>query len=401
MVVESLLGSAVTPEELAEYPPLPLFSEQALAFVGALSTALMRDTEARGFPELTALAFWMRRSNLNRLRDSLLQRAGDALLAPRGTALHFAPSNVDTIFVYSWFLSLLAGNRNIIRVSRTTSPQMEVLLRLIAELVGDQQHSEVGQRSVVLRYAPNDQVTADLSELCDVRVIWGGDETVRDIRRLPLKPTACELAFANKVSLAAIDCPAWLNADEAQKSSWAEAFFNDAYWFDQMACSSPRYVLWVGDSESARQAAADFWPRVEAILRQRQQRLADADYVNKRVAEDSMAIGSDVTLPMTSNNDLVRVWLETPALDFSHHCGAGLFYEMVLPALEDLRPMVDRSIQTLAYAGFPREQLQAFVASAPLAGIDRIVPFGKALEFSPVWDGYDLLRSFTREITIS
>ena len=29
-------------------------------------------------------------------------------------------------------------------------------------------------------------------------------------------------------------------------------------------------------------------------------------------------------------------------------------------------------------------------------GIDRIVPFGSALRFSAVWDGYDLLAELTR-----
>ena len=33
-------------------------------------------------------------------------------------------------------------------------------------------------------------------------------------------------------------------------------------------------------------------------------------------------------------------------------------------------------------------------------GIDRIVPIGKSLDFSNVWDGFDLFRSFTREVEV-
>jgi hypothetical protein len=29
------------------------------------------------------------------------------------------------------------------------------------------------------------------------------------------------------------------------------------------------------------------------------------------------------------------------------------------------------------------------------------MPIGRALEFSAVWDGYDLLREFTRLVTVS
>jgi len=33
-------------------------------------------------------------------------------------------------------------------------------------------------------------------------------------------------------------------------------------------------------------------------------------------------------------------------------------------------------------------------------GIDRVVPFGQALSFASVWDGYDLLTEFTRLTTL-
>ncbi len=35
-----------------------------------------------------------------------------------------------------------------------------------------------------------------------------------------------------------------------------------------------------------------------------------------------------------------------------------------------------------------------------LNGIDCFVPIGQALEFSPIWDGYDLLREYCREVEI-
>jgi hypothetical protein len=34
-------------------------------------------------------------------------------------------------------------------------------------------------------------------------------------------------------------------------------------------------------------------------------------------------------------------------------------------------------------------------------GIDRIVPFGSALSFAAVWDGYDLLHEFTGIMTVT
>jgi hypothetical protein len=396
----SLLAGAPSPRTLAATAPLAPFSAQALAFVDALSARLLRAPESRAFPELMALGYWMRRANLERLRQDLVRRTGDALLVPRGTVFHIAPSNVDTIFVYSWFLSLLTGNANIVRLSSKPSPQADALTGAIGEVLARPEHADIAARALLVRYAPDDAVSAELSAACDVRVVWGGDNTVRQIRAIPLPPTALEVAFSNKYSLALLHAARWLGADAQTRDGLAAAFYNDAYWFDQMACSSPRLVLWLGDDATARAAAADFWPRLEAVIAARSQRLADIDYVNKRLAQDALAIEHGGRIGQAGNNDLARVWLDVPALHVEHHCGAGLFFESALASLDALRPLLNRTVQTLSYAGVTREELRTFVAAAPLAGIDRMVPFGRALDFGPVWDGFDLLRVFMRELSI-
>ena len=52
-------------------------------------------------------------------------------------------------------------------------------------------------------------MTARLSASCDVRVIWGGDGTVRTIRATPLPPHATELTFPDRSSIAAIRTAAY------------------------------------------------------------------------------------------------------------------------------------------------------------------------------------------------
>lgn len=397
---QPLLANAPTPEQLARTAPLPSFSAEAMAMVDGLAGVLMRSPQVRAYPELVALGFWMRKANLERLRQELERRRGDALLVPRGTVFHIAPSNVDTIFVYSWFLSLLSGNCNIVRLSSKPSAQAEVLVGAIGELLARPEHAAIAARTLLLRYPADDRVTARLSAACDVRVIWGGDGTVRQVRAIGLPPTATEVAFSNKYSLALLHAARWTAAPAAERDALALAFYNDAYWFDQMACSSPRLVLWLGSEDAGRAAAADFWPRVEAVIAARHQRLSDIDYVNKLLAQDGLAIEHGGQVMATANNDLARTWLAQPALHVGHHCGAGLFFESALPDLDALRPLLNRTVQTLSYAGVQRDELRAWVAAAPLAGIDRMVPFGHALDFGPVWDGFDLLRVFMREVSI-
>lgn len=398
---ESLIATAPPLETLSDAPPLAAFAEPSVAFVDALSAELFRMPEARSFPELTALAFWMRRSSVIRLKEAYLRRHAGQLSVARGTVLHFAPSNVDTIFVYSWFISLLCGNRNIVRLSTKASVQTDLLIGAIGRVLSRSEHAEIARRSMVVRYAADQRTTALLSAQCDTRVIWGGDATVATIRQVPLPATATEVAFANKFSLGLFDAVGWAAASGEQQSRWIDGFFNDAYWFDQMACSSPRLILWVGGEAEVDKARAGFWPALEQRVREKGVSFGDVDYVNKRIAQDLLSIEVDVSIPATSGNEVARLWLETPALHADAHCGAGLFFESRLARLDELRPLLSRKVQTVSYLGMQAEQLRDFVKEGPLAGVDRFVPVGSALDFASVWDGFDLMTVFTREIAVA
>jgi hypothetical protein len=69
-------------------------------------------------------------------------------------------------------------------------------------------------------------------------------------------------------------------------------------------------------------------------------------------------------------------------------------------SLDDIAPIVSAKYQTLAYFGFEREELEAFVQRNRLTGIDRIVPFGETTAFSLTWDGRGLIQAMSRIIDI-
>jgi hypothetical protein len=397
---EALLPTSPMPEELAQIPPLPIFCKESIDFANALSGELLRHRDVKAFPDLVALAYWLRRAHVERLRLALLDRVSGTIQHPRGTVFHIAPSNVDTIFVYSWLLSLLTGNRNIVRLPSKQSVQTDMLVQAVARVLSLPAHHEVARRNLLVRYVINDVITTRLSAVCDVRVIWGGNDTIRNVRQIPLPPHAIEVAFANKYSLAAIELDRWLSLSDADRQTLAQAFVNDAYTFDQMACSSPRLVLWVGSLANLSQASSDFWLRVEGILADSSDKLDDVDIVNKWIAQDSLAIQAKVAHRSSVSNRLNRTWLAEPGLHVDLHCGAGLFLESHLHDLPALAPLLSRTVQTLSYACFDLDTLRDFLTTPGLAGIDRVVPFGQALAFSDIWDGHDLLRTFVRQVTL-
>ncbi len=387
-------------EILQNQPPWPPFRDQALAFVAEVSAAILRGEAHRRHAELIAFAYEMRAAKLKEIKSRLRPATNSGVLRGRGLALHFAPANVDTIFLYSVMLSLLAGNTNIVRVSGKASEQVDLVLRTLNETMARPEFADVAKRIAVVRYDHSETITRELSSKSDIRVIWGGDRTVMTIREAPLQPLAREITFPDRWSLAVFDA-AYFLASKKQRET-VHNFANDVYWFAQMACSSPRVVVWRGDKATAEKASEAFFTLLEVESQRHIDFIAPVDFVNKRNFEDEMAIRADVHIRAARNN-LVSVVRAKPddvrlRADF---CGGGTFIDTRIETLAELKPLLDRRAQTIVSEGIGTDEWCRLLSDVDIPGVDRIVPPGRALSFEFVWDGMDLLREFTRETTIS
>ena len=402
MRYEIIAPHGASDEALQKQNVLLPFSEVVLDFIDAVSGSILKDKTFRQYPELMAMAFWMRKANILKLKETFKKQKGDRLWLGRGTVFHIAPSNVDTIFIYSWFISMLVGNVNIVRVSSASGQQLDVLIGVINKITAREEFSDIRERFMIVRYEHNDEITSHFSSMCNVRVLWGGDETIRRIRAIPIGPTATELVFADKFSFSVIDAGAFLSYDK--KDTLITSFYNDAYWFGQNACSSPRLVVWVGDDSKIDQARTTFWEMLEKKVVEKQTAYPAAIAVDKLVAECSVAMSSTgiVAIESKKTSLLNRVLLEKPEdIDRDLHCGGGLFYEMKIKDVSELAGIISPKDQTITALGLGRDELIRFIERHLPEGINRIVPIGDALDFSVIWDGYDMLREFCREIDIS
>lgn len=375
------------------------FGDATIGFCADFSRALFRDEAARRYPELQALAFWMRRSELLRLREEFLEMGTVATtLVPRGLVFHLPPSNVDTIFMYSWISAVLVGNSNIIRLSERAAEPALIICRVLSEMMRSAD-SSFQRSTAVVQYPRNDAITAAISGACDVRVIWGGDATVNAIRGIALPPHATELTFPDRSSLAVLNADVYAASAETVRDNLAAAFYNDTFWFDQMGCSSPRVVAWIGVEAECDRASEDFFKRVELQVNARDYRLPPGPRLNKLTF---------VSRTILDHNSVTRSFDYGPAitvLELSgigdiprEHCGGGLIYRIRVAALADLAPIIERRDQTLTHFGFEDSEMRGFVRLLNGQGIDRVVPIGQALTFNRFWDGYDLLREFTRTV---
>ncbi len=376
--------------------PFQPFSDEVLSFLNELSMRLCADPRARTLPDLYSFGFWCRRSALGSMRRNYPEvesRLG------RGIVFHIAPSNVPVNFAYSLVVAMLAGNASIVRLPTSDFIQVDILIEHIDALLVAPEHCVLRDHIRLVRYERNDQeVTAIFSRMCDVRIIWGGDKTVSQIRQHAMSPRAFDITFADRYSVCIVSAEQYL--EEGDPAFIAKGFYNDTYLFDQSACTAPHLILWLGSAKAKKQARQIFWEALQDHLQARYVLEPQAAVEKLATALRYAALHKGARIVGGPDNLITRVELTTLEPDLDHwRCHSGFFFEYELTNLEQVLLIVSRRYQTLSYFGFTKASLRNLITRGRALGIDRIVPIGRTLEFSLNWDGYDLLRSLSRVVT--
>jgi hypothetical protein len=77
--------------------------------------------------------------------------------------------------------------------------------------------------------------------------------------------------------------------------------------------------------------------------------------------------------------------------------GGGFFMEYSAKDLEEILPLCGVDCQTVVCYGIPKKQVKNFFDEHPVEGIYRIVDVGRALEFSVIWDGINLIDALSMD----
>ena len=387
--LQYIVGSPEVVERMKELKFLRPFDDRVIDFFNDLSSLLRTN---RQYPDVATFGFWCRKAALIKEKekyDDVNERFG------KGIIFHSTPSNVPVNFAFSFAAGLLAGNANIVRLPGKPFEQVNIISDAINQLLADK-HKALAPYIVFIKFPPVKQITDAFSALCNVRVIWGGDMTVAELRQSKIPPRATEITFADRHSIAVINADAYL--DEKNKDILIQNFYNDTYYTDQNACTSPRIIFWQGKNKET--AKKDFWERVYKMVKEKYT-LAPVSSVGKLNALYKVATVKKVKLVKGEDMLVTRLTVEEvdkDLMDFKYNC--GFFYENDIDSLDEIANVCDIRCQTLTYFGVKEEDFKEFLDKARPVGIDRVVPIGKSMDFALVWDGYDLIRQMSRKVTI-
>lgn len=388
--------AAVLVADLASREAATPFDSERLALLAELSASLLRDPESRNWPELVAFAFAIRPAELQRLkRDHEASVGPGTTAAARGIVLHFAPANVATVGSLSWVWSFLTGNANVVRVSTRRG---EVAARLESAISTMLSGHRLAPSNRWVSYDHDPAITEILSRGADVRMIWGGNRAVEEIRPVRSKPGTLDLVFRDRVSIAVLDARAIAALDDGMLRDLVSKFVADVILFDQAACSSPKVLFWVGPGSLG--LSERWWAAVLDELAARDYVPPEGATVRKLGAASVAAMTGAARRVSTLSPSLTILEADADRLISDHGCGWGFIEQRQVDCLEEILPSLHSGVQTVSTAGFG-EEIAAFAQALARKGVDRVVPVGTALQFGRYWDGFDLFQVLTRRVQIA
>lgn len=390
--VSFITGSGNLARILSNIPPKHPFEERIIAFLNDVSKALLSSPETKRFSDVITFAFWIRRASILKLRDRF-EESGSFRLG-RGVVFHIAPSNVPVNFAYSLVAGLLTGNANIVRIPTKDFEQVKLIVHAWNRVL--ENYEDMKPYSLLVRYGREKDINDMFSSMADVRIVWGGDATIEELRQSSIPPRSGEITFADRYSLAVIDADYYL--EQTDKAKAAEDFYNDTYLTDQNACTSPRIVVWSG--KRIEEAKVVFWECLHILAKERYI-IQPVQSVNKLTSTCLIAAwmpGCKVI--RAQDNLIIRVAVPKISRDLMEYKdNSGYFFEYDCADIMELRDLCDdKRCQTIAYIG--DKDMVLPLLQAGIKGIDRVVPVGKTMDFDLIWDGYNLPALLTRTVAV-
>ena len=379
------------------YFPLKPFDENVIHFSGRISKRILEDQQFGREPALVALAYWLRPSNISRIvkENQYLTQNKNIKLSPIGIVFHVCPANVDTMFIYSLMVSILMGNKNVLRVSnRLDHEYISFLFNILNEELATKESNLFVNYINIVSYDHESDINIFFAEKSNARLIWGGDNTAKVFKNIVGNPRCKDIVFADRISISIFNTSKFLIETKESQIKIVKDFYNDAFTFDQKGCSSPQSIIMFGSSENNLLFLNLFYN----LLGVKSSMEFEVDSASLSTLKFNHLIGDVIESKVTSyKNDFSSLYFVISSTDSKlyHSCGGGYFYINEISELEGIISLINNKVQTISYYGLNQREIEFLADKTAGLGVDRIVPVGNALNFDYIWDGYNLCEELS------
>ena len=360
--------------------------------------------EVRDIPGVAFLRLWLRRGTLEPI---LTRELGAEALAgrwredgrarlrafPLGVVGHWPAGNIEIQPILSMTCALLGGNGCIVRVPVGLAEPTRWIIDALAQADRD---GTVIERTFLAHFDHSRiDLHAAMARVVDGAMIWGGEESVTQVRALSFPHWARVVVFGPRLSVAVMDADTW--GKQSERLSWCRRMARDVWQFDQQACSSPQTLF------LERDASCDPAEFVEDLKRafEEENRAHPRAEIEPSLTSAICRARSSWLLDNTANR---ASFPQSPDWTILQGTGAEIpeptqgrtLTVLLADDLMDVVSRFDGTVQTLGLAMKDSNRERLLAETAGQHGVDRIVRLGQMHVFSSPWDGMDLVRPMTR-----
>ncbi len=365
-----------------------------LDFFQAFSIAMLKAKELQSAEGLAFVSQWMRKSNFEKMLnenlgnfdvlDDFRENGRKYVKAqPRGIAVHWVAGNIQTLALFSLFQSMAVRNANILRLPETSMKTMLKFLRVFSGIkINGISGSELLE-SVAVVYVPSSDRDGNeaLSRIADARIIWGGEDAVKDIKKLGSASHCEDIVFGPKYSFAVVD------KDTIESSSFSAVLKNftvDIMFSEQISCTSPHVIFFEAEKEDMEKIANELAKEFELAAKKypKEGNAFVSSMINTKRAEFGM-LGKKIIASKEMDWTIIiddSIRLENPV-------GYRTIFIKPVKSIFDAVPLITRRVQTVGCAISSKSRLLEFADAAGYRGVSRCVPAGTMNFFDTPWDG--------------
>lgn len=307
----------------------------------------------------------------------------------RGLVCHWLAGNVQILGMFALVQSIVSKNVNLLKVS---SRDEGVFTDILNEFKGVSYTTESGHKilgddllktiAVVYfnRYA--DKLGEEMSKQADVRIAWGGRESVETVSGYPARYDAETVIFGPKLSYSVIAKEELTSIQEARKL--ARKVSVDVSVFDQTGCASPHNLyIEEGGAISPEEFCDILCDSMQKTEKQIPKPMMSPEQISQihsiRGVYDFKGIvkGSETmswTILLDDQDEL-----DKPVYS------RVLFVHKVKDIFDSLK-YIDENTQTIGIAA-PTTRAIEFASEATRRGVMRLPLIGRMLNFEMPWDG--------------
>jgi len=307
----------------------------------------------------------------------------------RGLVCHWLAGNVQILGMFALVQSIISKNVNLLKVS---SRDDGVFTDILNEFEGVEYTTSDGYTikgddllktiSVVYfnRYA--DKLGEEMSKQADVRIAWGGRESVETVSGYPARYDAETVIFGPKLSYSVIAKEELSSVQEAKKL--ARKVSVDVSVFDQTGCASP-HNLYV--EEGGTVSPEEFIDIVGDSMRKTELQIPKPLISPEQVSQIHSIRGVYDFKGSVKGSETMSWTLLLDDLDeIDKPVYSRVLFVHKVKSIFDSLKYIDENTQTIGIAA-PEEKALAFATEATKRGVMRLPLIGRMLNFEMPWDG--------------